>query len=360
MSGNSMNRITSIFLFFSVALIIWSVSAGVSSFLGGGFIREQAARRGTVDPHAEHEHEHDHEHDSPELTSLREKAAREPGSVEANLNLGFALMRTAHTSRDGSIVMEAAQSFKKVLAIAPDNAKALLGMASLCLQNGIFDKALEYYPRYLRVKPDDLNAKADLALVHFEIGQFEAGEKVASEILAKDPKFFPGNMVMAIGYKMKPDLKLAKQYALKAREDAPNDRAIKDIDSLIQSLSSPAPTTASNPLKPQPKLAAAPGSSQDISPASRIEQFFKDHQIIGPALVSTSWVSSNTVDIRLKDFPVEKMPPFAKQAFIGKTKAKLADLPEQIEMRLVDDATGQEMLSIPVGTTNEAQANSKS
>jgi len=335
-----MNRITPIFLFLSVALIIWGSSVATSNYLAGYYEREHKskAKNSTTSGSATTDHS-DHAHSaSAALTALRAKAASEPKNLEAQLQLGYGIFSEAIKSSNGSMLMEAVKSFKQALDISPDNPDALLGLASLCLQAGITDKALEYYPRYLKQRPEDKRAKTDFALVHFKSGDFEKGQAVISEVLKEDPKFFTAYMVMAFAYRAKGDIAQAEAQAQLAKKNASEPNVKNEIEAFISSLKS---GSTPKPLKLNQAI--------NNSPKARVETYVKNHSILAPKYRGITWKSDSRAEVSLEDFPVEQMPPFAKQIFISKAQQTLKSLGRVVEIVFVDSESSKELLVIPVG-----------
>ena len=92
------------------------------------------------------------------------------------------------------------------------------------------------------------------------------------------------------------------------------------------------------------RLTGLPGS-----PAGQVSAYFQTHPIVGPKLKGLSWPQLKVAKIMLENFPVEQMPPFAKEKFIGGMKEKLKNLPERLNLSLCDAASGKELLRVEVG-----------
>ena len=333
--ARSMSKLTPTFLLLTVALVLWGASAGLSHYLALDFEREHGSQKGLsqaskVKP-------------SEDFDKVQRNAEANPKDVDLQLKLGYAQVQEAYSTSNGELLMAAVQTFQKVLELSPENPDALLGLASLCLQNGIIDKALDYYPRYLAKRPDDIRAKTDYALVSFRADKFEEGKKLVDEILSANPDFFPAHMVMAFAYRMKGDLDGAKVQATKAKKFAPDETLAKEVDAFIAGLSE-APKTVAKSEKVVKKKEA-----DYSSPATRIESFVKNHSILGPKYRGSEWQGEKQVNIKLHQFPVKEMPPFAKQIFISKTKSELQDLPEAVKLQFVDAESAEELLVVSVG-----------
>src|SRR5262245_1106481 len=109
-----MSKITPSFLLLTFALLLWSISAGLSHYLAGGFVRkhaQDAASSSNASPAAESAE------GSEDLQALRKNAAEHERDVEPQLALAYALLHSALDNSDASVLMESVQTFQKVLEI---------------------------------------------------------------------------------------------------------------------------------------------------------------------------------------------------------------------------------------------------
>jgi tetratricopeptide (TPR) repeat protein len=303
-----MSSITPSFVFLSVALLFWSASVGLSSYLGQSFVRnhhleESKKKKG--------EEAHDHEHDDKE-----------------------------HKHKESNSLLETVQAFSEELKADPKNKKALISLAAISLQAGVLDKALELYPRYLELEAEDKRARSDYALALIEAQKIDEAEDQLNLVLKQDAKFAPALMAFAYRFKVEGKLKEAKSYAIKAKDAVVDPAGKAAIAEFVTSLESPrVEDVDSQNFK----------VSQGDSPAKRITEYFSAHQIVGPKYKGVKWNGANMVNVLLENFPVENMPPFAKTQFENKIKAEFANFSEKIEIILVDSISGKELLRVSVG-----------
>lgn len=307
-----MSRINPVFYLLSSTLLFWSFCAGLSNYLA------------TPSPHAAavRGNKQDTQELAPDvdIETLKENLKKDPKNEMLNLELAFSLVKKGFDSGDTQFIMQAVQTFRDVLDINPKNTDALLGLASLCVQSGVYDKAILYYQKYLEQRPDDLQAKTDYAMATFKIGNLEQGDKLITEVLKVDNKFFPAYAVGAIAFAQSGDKEKSNSYYEKAKEFAPSKEVLASLDQFIS---------------------IGPESPQD-----KILSYFTNHQIIGPKLADSKWVDENTLELSMKDFPVEQMPPFAKAAFISKAQAEIAKNQVTVKVVLRDIDSGKELLTI--------------
>ena len=333
MSETPMGKLTPTFLLFGGALLLWTLSVGISSYFAKQDHVEGSHRGGKSGIEI-----------SGDLAKLRSAADAAPKELGPRLAYATALRQQAYESSSSEYLMEAVQQYSRVLEISPENAEALYGLASLCLEAGIVDKALEYYPRYITLKPDDMRGHTDYALALLQANRLADSRAELAIVLKADPAFVPARMTMALSYKLEGDLKKAKQLAEETKTFIKDDEAKQRIDEFIKALDAPPPPTAAQ----APDGGVQP-PSELVSPAEQVANYFRSHTIVGPKVRGITWPELTVAEIKLENFPVEQMPPFAKEKFISGTKAALAALPKPVKVRLVDAGTSRELLVIDVG-----------
>ena len=292
-----------VFYMLSFALFFWSLSAGLSNYLAAPEERKP----------------------NKEIESLQKAVDIDPKDEKANMDLAFSLVQSGFQKGDMQLVMQAVQVFRNVLDINPKNDQALIGLASLCLQSGVLDKADSYYKRYLDLKPNDLNAKADYAMVKFKLNQAEQGEELLDQVIKKDSKLFSAYAVGAIANNTLGNKDRFNFYFKKAKETAPSQDAILNLENAFKQKTENALVT------------------KEINPKKELEKYFVNHQIIGPKLVRQSW-EDETLNLELKDFPVDKMPSFAKAKFISGVKEVVAD--NDYVVKILDSVSKKELMEV--------------
>lgn len=330
------SKLTGPFLLFGLALLLWSGAAGLSSYLAEGDAAKESSHRGAV---AKTE-------DSENVKHLRAQADKEPNSVPARLALAGALHEEAFENRDNGMLMDAVKAYQDVLAISAENSDALLGLATLCFEAGILDKSTAYYERYLKQKPDDLRAKTDFALAKIQGNELEAAEKILNEVITVKPDLYQAHLALALAWKLEGKKEQAEKKAAEARKLAPTDDDRQRIDLFLKAMDEKkSPDDQAGDMKE----AAVEASPEDLSPAGQVSAFFSSHPIVGPKLKGISWPELNVARIMLENFPVEHMPPFAKEKFIAGMKEKLKNLPNPVNLSICDAASGKELLRVEVG-----------
>ncbi len=329
-----MNNITPTFVFLSIALLVWSSAAGLSSYLGRGFERE----------HGSSETIQRSEVATPELKELREAVAADPESVDAKMGLAYGLVRAAYGASDGQLLMEAVQTFSAVLEKEPEYPPALLGLAKVCLDSGIIDKAIDFFPRYLKIVPDDVAAQSDYALALLRGGQIDKAREAIATAISLDKTNLAAQMTLAMIERSEGNEDKAVRIAKAAKALAPDETIATRIDGFIAN--------------DQAEAGGGAEPSDERSPATVVAKYFQNHEIIGRKLDGIHWHSPEEVHISVKDFPVEQMPPFAKAKFESNVKEALKGLAESLTVVLVDAKSHAALLRIPISQVGSSPASS--
>ena len=84
------------------------------------------------------------------------------------------------------------------------------------------------------------------------------------------------------------------------------------------------------------------------------------HPIVGPRVVSFQWKDAASMAVKVADFPMDRMPPFARTRFetnmserIGQIASKNA-VTGQVTVEIVDNASGNVMDTVHVDPAKAA------
>jgi predicted O-linked N-acetylglucosamine transferase (SPINDLY family) len=116
------------------------------------------------------------------LDFLKRARAAEPGSFDANLNLGMAL-------RTRGMLSEAADAIAAALALQPANIAAQFNMAETCRLLGRFDEAASMLRALLASEPGHVEARVSLADALSERSLHDEAERLCREALKIAPGF---------------------------------------------------------------------------------------------------------------------------------------------------------------------------
>ena len=86
-------------------------------------------------------------------------------------------------------------------------------------------RGIDYFERYLRMRPDDIEARNDLATLHFRAGNTDRAEALAEEIILEEPHNVRANLNLGLMNVVRGDLERARQqmeYVIEIAQHDPN------------------------------------------------------------------------------------------------------------------------------------------
>jgi tetratricopeptide (TPR) repeat protein len=109
--------------------------------------------------------------------------AAEPTDADAQRDLGFALVQRVRETADPSLYAPAAAAFEAVLRLRPDNAVALVGVASLQLGKHEFADGLTTARKAIALSPSLVAAHAAQVDALVELGRYDEADDAAGVML---------------------------------------------------------------------------------------------------------------------------------------------------------------------------------
>lgn len=235
-------------------------------------------------------------------------------------------------SSPSPLALEAIDVLSSVVKQAPEDAEALILMADVSFDQRAFDKAREFYERYLKLSPEDLGARARYASTLTFLKKFDDGIAELNKVLSVDPNNFPAKAYLAITYAEKGDVEKAKLLAQDALKAAPNAEAKERFNGFVRSLEG------------QGTGAGAGSLPDDAATSNPVTQYLAGHPIAGSKFVKAQFAANGDLQILMRDFPMEGMPPVVREKFATGIKAKM---PKSLKkVALIDEATGNTMAEV--------------
>jgi len=330
------------------------------------------------------------------LDGLTAEAEKDPKSIDAAQKLLRARYRASVIN--ASYRVSAQQALDKLLALDPSNAEGLRISANLAYDASDYPEAQKRFEAFLAKFPDDVSAITDLGSAQLFQDHVDEAIKTYSSAVAKDGKFMQAhfNLGIALQKKGKKDEAIASlRKALELAED-PDER--QHVENAIAELegrepmkiagargSSPqggaAPGGAGSAPAGMPGAAtgAAPGAATGAAPGAasggmqggmpmpppapdravptnagtdfqrHAEKPLITHPIVGPRVVGFEWTGSASVRVKTADFPMDRMPPFARAKFKTgmsekiQTVATADGIAGPVKVEIVDNASGAVM-----------------
>jgi tetratricopeptide (TPR) repeat protein len=283
------------------------------------------------------------------IAKLAAAAKDKPDDINTWQQLGFVQYRAGQV--DPAYLADATTTYSHILEREPENLDALRALGNIAFDRNEPEHALEYYRRYLKIKPDDLGVQTDVGTMLLSSQQVDAAMKAYLDVLAIDPKFFQAQFNLAIAYRAAGDTDKALAALQKARDVADDDATRQRVDTLLARLKG-------EPAAAGGEVAEAGGG--DLR--GDVEAIFRSHPIVGPKLDRIDWPSDDRVRVVLREFPMDSMPPMVRGKFLDRIRSGLRDgaarhpgtPPPTVE--LVDAASGRVMETITVEAAPAAAA----
>lgn len=269
--------------------------------------------------HAGHDHAHE-PHDNGRMQALK-RSAQGDNAVDL---LNLAEYQIESSSDQPIYLRQAAESLERLVAKHPDHAYSLRLLGNIYFQLKDPEAAAKHYLRYLRLVPSDANALTDLGTQYLALGQVETAIESYNHALKLYPDLYHAQFNLSVAY-----TELGDEAQAQAARDAANA-----IERRVGKVMAPIPEVT--------RLPEGGATPQPAGPFDGLRDYFAGHPIIGPKMVDFSYENNHAVLV-LNNFPMEQMPPFAREKFDTNVKAQLAPLTgAELTIR---DAAGDKVLA---------------
>jgi tetratricopeptide (TPR) repeat protein len=288
------------------------------------------------------------------ISNLQDQAKQAPNDIGIWNRLGTVGLRAAMF--DPSYFRLASEAYGHVLKLDPENLEALRGMGNLNYDRQKYDEAIAAYEHYLKQKPDDPEVQTDLGTMYLYTGNADQALKRYQKAISINPEFFDAYFNMAVAYGAMDNIADARTALNQAMKYAPDAGAKSRVNGLLAKLNGGAPGPAGAQV-----ASAGAGAPADQSPASgaaansfqgQIESVVRGLPFAGPKVQSVRWDAKNKATVLMNDFPMEAMPPFARQKFLSDLRSGIEDAKKTyhvegpFELQIADAASGQVMETV--------------
>ena len=318
----------------SFAVVLWFCADQLGRYKSGTRPTQTFAEvAGTEDGQAE-------EYEDPTILRLRAAAAAAPKDAATWQALADELRKHLDGSPgvQSKAAIELVEVLKTISELKPNDIKPILEIADLSFNLMAFTKAVSYYEIYLKKKPNDAPVRARYASALIFVNESDKAIAELKAILKKEPKNFHALAYLAIAYAQLGDSKQAESVGKKAVAAAPTEEARTRVETFLASLNS------------------SGKDSSEVRPAGQddavkvVSNYLSSNPIAGPKFKGSKVQDQTTLVVMFADFPMQAMPPFAKEKFLGGLKAELTAKNVTLfkEIRFVDTASGEVMETLVV------------
>ena len=293
-----------------------------------------------------------------------EKDARaKPGDVAAWSKFGA--IATQAAMYDHNYYSKAEEAYAHVLKLQPDNLDALRGIGDIDYDHQRYDQAIAAYEHYLKKKPDDPEVRTDLGTMYFSTGNPDQAVVQYKKVIAAHPGFYQAYLNMGAAYTQenKPaDAAAAFKQALAVAPDDTSRAQAKDLIARITGAPAPGasmPPESAAASSPAGAAAEQTSGSPAVAPTAgkmdfhgAVEAMLRGLPIAGPKVGSIQWPDQLKARILMDSFPMDQMPPNAKDSFLAELKLKIHkakkdnNISSPVEVDFVDSASGRVMETV--------------
>lgn len=280
-----------------------------------------------------------------ELIKLRTEAQATPESIESKRTYANALLERIRDVDEPaqSLVLEATDVLSQILKAEPREKEALLSLGDISFNQKVFSKAVELYGRYLVEAPSDNSARSRYASALAFIGKSDAAIAELNTVLKADPKNFHALAYLSITYAQRGETKKALEIGTIALDQSPSAEARARFSDFL------------NSLQERGTDKAAPATTDQSAVAGTLENliaFIKANPIAGPKFDRFESPSKEKLFLYFRDFPMDKMPPFAKEKFFAVIRQEInrLSLTDIQEISFLDSNTSAELDHLSVGS----------
>ena len=294
--------------------------------------------------------------------AMRDEAARAaaaPDDLQLWNRLGDMQYRAGQV--DPAYLAEAAASYQHIVDRDANNLEAIRALGNVAFDQRQPEKAVGYYERYLKAKPDDLGVQTDMATMLMAAGRADDAIRTYESVLKVDPKFFQAQFNLAIAYRTAGDVEKSMAALELARAAAPDTQTQQQVEQVLARLKSepPAGQAGAGDTPPHPPMGGAPptqapaGQNAGAPAASGgsfqadAEALFRQNPVLGTKVQRIEWSGNESAKVFVRDFPMDQMDEGMQAMFIDRMKTRIKakkdtyQITQAARFELVDEPSGR-------------------
>lgn len=259
------------------------------------------------------------------LQPLKEAVDKDPDSIP--LRMEYLSVLQEHLRIPAHVSERTRQEFATLIAstaeLAKDSPETLRELAMRSFEVKYFGGARDLYKQYLALKPDDVSVRSQYASTLSFLGEQQQAIQELEGILKQNPEHFQTLAFLSIVKASVGEREEAIQIGKKAIQLAPHQEAKDRLSAFLLKLEAPDLT------------------STEATTENSLVQYLQSHEILSRKFVRLEeQKDSQTLDIYVHDFPMDKMPPFAKVAFLTALKREVQKAYSWVsQVQIVDEAS---------------------
>lgn len=222
--------------------------------------------------------------------------------IEVSLEDALAMSQQNPATLDPGKVRGAIRVLEKSVQTDPNNDQNVLALADLAFTGRDFTKAYETLGQYSSRHPEDNEVRAKMGSALTMLDRTDEAIAILKKVVEASPSDFKGNAYLAIALGKEGRGSEGREYMEAAIANAPNEEAANRLRGFLESHES---------------FTEGSSGSSAVTSASALDTWLHEHPIIGPKIQSIE-VNGSILTIKVKGFPMDKMPPAMRDSFVGK------------------------------------------
>ena len=295
------------------------------------------------------------------LSDEAARAAAAPDDLQLWTRLGDMQYRAGQV--DAAYLAAAAASYQHIVDRDPNNLEAIHALGNVAFDQHEPEKAIGYYQRYLKAKPDDLGVQTDMATMQMAAGRADDAIRTYESVLKVDPKFFQAQFNLAIAYRTAGNVEKSMAALEQARTTAPDEQTKQQVEQVLARLKNEPPAGDAPPQPPMggappaqaPPPGSAPAGGQGAgAPAAAggsfqadAEAIFRQNPVLGAKVQRIEWSGNDSAKVFIREFPMDQMDEGMKAMFIDRMKTRIKakkdayQVTQAVRFELVDEPSGR-------------------
>jgi tetratricopeptide (TPR) repeat protein len=282
------------------------------------------------------------------MQDLAQKAAAAPDDLETWKHVAEVQYRAGQIER--AYLNDAAASFRHILERDPSNIEAIRHLGNIAFDQEQADTAIDYYQRYLKMKPDDLNVQTDLATMYLAAGKTDEAIQRYETIVMTNPSFFQAQFNLGVAYRSLGQADKMTAALEKARSIAPDDASRNQVDQFLARAKGLPPPAAVAAAPPAAAAAPAPGSGGTFK--ADAEALFRTNAVLGPKVQRVEWTGPESARVYVREFPMDQMGDGMRAMFVERMRGRIKEkkqaynVAQTTRFEMVDESSGRVMETI--------------
>jgi len=281
---------------------------------------------------------------------------------------------------DKQLYDEAIAAYEHYLKKKPDDPEVRTDLGSMYLYTGNADQAVVQYKKAIASKPGFFQAYYNMGIAFAQMNKPDEAAATFNKALTVAPDDTARDQVKDLLAKLSgaPQASASMQAASAATPAAKSQ--VAGVPAAVKSVAAASTSAAAAKSAPAPKVAAAANtesapksteaaSSPAASPAiakaaaspaataaptaddfhNAVEDVVRGLPVAGPKVTTVEWPNKLEAKVFMDNFPMDEMPPFAKEKFLTDLKTgidtakKDNNISSPVEVNIVDGASGKVM-----------------